>query len=641
MTQTGVMRPQYNSDSYGYAQPAREAYSARQNRSAEDPFSAANGTLHFSSERKASQRAASASAAAQSTAAQSRTGSRSGSGSQSRSTNTGARRTSSGGSSQPPKKRRRRRKKNKRLTYFAIGFFLFALLALVGAILALSLYACGGRERCESREQVASAQPGAIDTPAPATDDTVITANATIEGVPVQNVTVQNARTALTQKLEQAKNSVQITVSYDTYSMTLNADNLKLSYADALESVLREAASGTGSKTLRVPFSFDADALRSALYALNEQIPNHARNASAELVYESYKIDGVTYNKPSWEFHDGTNGAQLNYDSVEREVREALDAGNYTATLTPEVAVSEPDITADMLRSQISKIAEYKTNYRFKGSSSTTPEVAENCMARDRNITKAVSMMQFTELAPGKTFSFNNTTGERSEQKGWSMANAVYLGQGYRKEAGGGVCQVSTTMFNALLRAGVTTFTRRGHSIPSDYVTSKFEDGLGFDATVDYGHIDFKFTNDTGNTLYMLVYITKDKESGRRKYINVEIWGQEQPGVEYRVHNEILEETPYNDESKYEYVDDKTMLETEKPVQLNTPHNGYYVKTYVDKYQNGQFVKTVRTEETTYKPIYPIFRRGTAVVTPKPTNTPKPTATPKPDEPEETAVGEP
>jgi len=640
MTQTGAMRPQYSSDAYGYAQSSREAYSARQTRSAEDPFSAANGTLHFSSERKASQRTAGAAAAAQATTAQTRTASRSGSGSFSRSSNTGARRTASGGSSQPPKKRRRR-KKNKWLTYFAIGFFLFALLALIGAILALSLYTCGGRERCESHEQVESAQPGAIDTPAPATDDTVITANATIEGVPVQNITVQNARAALEQKLEQAKNSVQITVSYDTYSMTLNADNLKLTYADALESALEEAVSGTGSMTLRVPFSFDADALRSALYTLNEQIPNHAVNAKAVLDWKYTTIDGVTYNQPFFDFQDGTNGAQLNYDSVEREVREALDAGNYTASLTPEVTVSEPDITADMIRSQVSKIAEYKTTYRFKGSSSTTPEVAENCMARDRNITKAVSMMQFTELAPGKTFSFNNTTGERSEQKGWSMANAVYLGQGYRKEAGGGVCQVSTTMFNALLRAGVTTFARRGHSIPSDYVTDKFEDGLGFDATVDYGHIDFKFTNDTGNTLYMLVYITKNKESSRRKNINVEIWGQEQPGVEYRVHNEILEETPYNDESKYEYVDDKTMLETEKPVQLNTPHNGYYVKTYVDKYQNGQFVKTIRTEETTYKPIYPIFRRGTAVVTPKPTNTPKPTATPKPDEPEETAAGEP
>ena len=88
--------------------------------------------------------------------------------------------------------------------------------------------------------------------------------------------------------------------------------------------------------------------------------------------------------------------------------------------------------------------------------------------------------------------------------------------------------------------------------------------------------------------------------------------------------------TPYEDESKYQFEYDKTMLSTAKRVLLNTPHNGYRVKTYVDKYQDGRFVKTIRTEETTYKPIYPIYRVGTAVVTPVPTKTPKATATPKP-----------
>ena len=73
------------------------------------------------------------------------------------------------------------------------------------------------------------------------------------------------------------------------------------------------------------------------------------------------------------------------------------------------------------------------------------------------------------------------------------------------------------------------------------------------------------------------------------------------------------------------------MLTSAKPVLLNTPHNGYKVKTYVDKYKDGRFVRTVRTEETIYKPIYPIYRVGTAEVTPKPTNTPKPTKTPKPE----------
>ena len=71
------------------------------------------------------------------------------------------------------------------------------------------------------------------------------------------------------------------------------------------------------------------------------------------------------------------------------------------------------------------------------------------------------------------------------------------------------------------------------------------------------------------------------------------------------------------------------MLAGAKPVLIRNPHDGYKVKTYVDKYVNGSFVKTVRTEETVYKVIYPKYKIGSAVVTPVPvTNTPKPTEPP-------------
>lgn len=514
---------------------------------------------------------------------------------------------------------------------FAFGFLLFAVLLLTGTVLLLNYYACGGKERCAGSAQTeATATPDPDTTPAPLGDDSVITADATIAGVHVWNLTLSDARSRIAEKLERQKASVAITVSYQEYETTLTAENLGLSYEDALEDALTRAAQGAGTMTLSVPLSFDRDQLRTALYALNEQIPNHATNATAELVYENYKIDGEVYNKPKWVFHEGTNGAQIDYASVVSGVEEALETGNFTASLSPDVTVSEPDLTADDLKSEITLLGTFTTNYRFKGSSSTDAATAENCMARDKNITKAVGMMQYIELKPGAKFSFNDRTGERSEKKGWALANAVYMGQGYRKEPGGGVCQVSTTMFNALLRAGVHTFTRRGHSIPSDYVTKNFEDGLGYDATVDYGHIDFKFTNDTGNTIYVLTYITKNKDSARRKNIVVEVYGQAQPGVEYRCRNEILEKTPAT-EDKAEYEVDKTMLASAKPIKIRAAHDGYKVTTYVDMYRDGQFVKCIYTETTIYEVIYPKYKIGSAVVTPAPTATPKVTATPTPE----------
>ena len=162
-------------------------------------------------------------------------------------------------------------------------------------------------------------------------------------------------------------------------------------------------------------------------------------------------------------------------------------------------------------------------------------------------------------------------------------------------------------------------------------MTKEFRDGLGFDATVDSNHIDFSFKNDTGHTIYMFIYISKNKESSRKKNINVEIYGQAEEGVEYRCRNEIIEEIFWKDDpTKIEYEEDKT-LPAGKQVQIRNAHDGYRVITYVDKYKNGAFVKTVRTEETFYKPIYPKYRVGSADATPAPTKSPKPTSTPYED----------
>lgn len=613
----GAARPQaIEQNAYERSYPDRPL-AAIPSRSAEDPLAASNGTLRFASERKP--------AAPRSTGStQSRpAASRSASGTQKRS--------SSGGSGQPPKKKKRRRRKNQRFLFFvAVCVLVVAIAVLVTAIVLANGCSCR-KNPADAPTESPSDQTG-TETPVPITDDSVISGDVVLEGVSLKNLTIREGREQLRSALDRKKSTLDITVSYESYDpLTLDADTIGLDYTEEdVDEALRNAASGT-QITATIPMRFDSEKLRSALYELNDRIPNHAINAQAEVKFKTNKIDNVKHSQPYWDFTPGQNGAKIDFDALERQVSDAIASDNYTASLTPSVTVSEPEITVDSLKAQLSLLGSYSTSYYFKGSTKTDPALVENRKGRDANITKAIGMMQVVELKPGKTFSFNKTTGDRTEKKGWAMANAVYMGSTYRKEAGGGVCQVSTTIFNAALRAGITDFNRRGHSIPSDYVTSKFEDGLGFDATVDSNHIDFSFKNTTGHTIYMFIYLTKNKDSSRKKNINVEIYGQKEEGVEYKVYNEILEQTPYDDASKYEYEYDKTMLTSAKPVLLNTPHNGYKVKTYVDKYKDGRFVRTVRTEETIYKPIYPIYRVGTAEVTPKPTNTPKPTKTPKPE----------
>lgn len=625
----GSVRPQVNTENASARDwNTRRTASDQPNRSAEDPFAAANGTLRFSGERKTAASAAPAVAAA--------SGSQSRGASPQNRSSSAPKRSSSGSSSQPPKKRKRRKKKNRRLLIAAVCFLAFAVVVLVSAI----LLAGSCKKGCKPSDDVpASIAPDAslapVETPIPVTDETVIAYNAVIEGVRVRDLTVRDAREQVKNALETKRNSFDITVSYEDYEpLMLTADTIGLAYSEAdLDDALTNAARGTETSA-NLPMTFDGELLRNALYELNDKIPNHAVNASVTVKWKTNKVGDTSYQQPYWDFTPGTNGAKIDFTALENQISEAIEAGDYTASLTPSVTVSEPEITLESLQSQLTLLGSYTTSYYFKGSTSTDPALVENRMGRDTNISKAIGMMQVTEMAPGKSFSFNKKTGDRTEKKGWALANAIQ-DQTYTKEPGGGVCQVSTTIFNAILRAGITHITRRGHSIPSDYVTKEFRDGLGFDATVDSGHIDFSFKNDTGHTIYMFIYITKNKESSRKKNINVEIYGQKEEGVEYRCRNEILEEIFWkDDESKFEYEDDKT-LPAGKQVQVRNAHDGYRVMTYVDKYKDGKFVKTVRTEETVYKVIYPKFRRGIAVDTPEPTKTPKPESTPNSYDPNE------
>jgi vancomycin resistance protein YoaR len=103
-------------------------------------------------------------------------------------------------------------------------------------------------------------------------------------------------------------------------------------------------------------------------------------------------------------------------------------------------------------------------------------------------------------IAPGATFSFNNTTGERSAAKGFREAPVIINGE-LQTGLGGGVCQVSTTVFNAAYEAGLPITSRTNHALYISHYP------LGRDATVNYPDTDLKFVNDTGHWLLLRTWV--------------------------------------------------------------------------------------------------------------------------------------
>jgi vancomycin resistance protein YoaR len=119
---------------------------------------------------------------------------------------------------------------------------------------------------------------------------------------------------------------------------------------------------------------------------------------------------------------------------------------------------------------------------------------------RLHNVRLVARLIDGKLIAPGATFSFNDTTGERSEDKGFREAPVIINGE-LQTGLGGGVCQVSTTVFNAAYEAGLPIEDRTNHALYISHYP------LGRDATVNYPDIDLRFTNDTGRWLLLRTFV--------------------------------------------------------------------------------------------------------------------------------------
>ena len=170
---------------------------------------------------------------------------------------------------------------------------------------------------------------------------------------------------------------------------------------------------------------------------------------------------------------------------------DALRDGEKVALVVQE---ETPKVTAAMLGQVGTLLGSYSTSY---GSSSAS---------RRHNVEKAAGFINGTLLGPGEVFSYNDTVGPRTPRLGWLNAPTYQDGQ-VVPGPGGGICQVSTTLYNAALRANLKIVERRNHSMPVHYAPA------GCDATVNWGSIDFRFANSTEGPVYVLARASGGKLS--------------------------------------------------------------------------------------------------------------------------------
>ena len=198
----------------------------------------------------------------------------------------------------------------------------------------------------------------------------------------------------------------------------------------------------------------------------------------------------------------------------EEALQEALATADTVSRITVDLQPVEASVTSEELKARYTLLSEFSTS--FKGSTLGRKN-------RVNNMALAASRINGIVLEPGEEFSMNKTILDRTKENGYYLAPAIRNGT-YEKEYGGGVCQVSSTLFNAVMMADLTVTERHHHSWPMHYVP------IGRDATIATGYKDFKFVNSTEGELVIFAHLDK-----KAKKVTIRLYGIHSPDFDHIV----------------------------------------------------------------------------------------------------------
>lgn len=488
-----------------------------------------------------------------------------------------------------------------------------------------------------------ASQDVSISTPAPDVEKqqqeemALITSRLTmlqgtsIGGIDVSNMTKEEAITAVTTAIEeQGRGQVQLTLFHENGTLpdidedaeaetpeeelteeeqakqsapilftaveggvlyTPNTENLPLSVnveaavgeafdlmreAGSYEEFMQEVAD-IAEKGVDIPLSFATDEASVKTY-----VEELSYLVDTPPVNKGYSVDSSTHKLTVTECQDGYG---IDQSALVEQILN-LDPTEATQLTIPMTTLTGSDAGQDYVRR------------------STFTTKVTGTKDRKYNVKKGCEMINGTVLKPGEVFSTNAKLGQRTSKNGWKMATA-YVSGSHEKQAGGGVCQLSSTLFNAVLYADLEVTDRRNHSMPVGYVDK------GCDATINsVGNIiDFKFKNNTEGDIIIISYT--ETKSGDL-YLTFDIYGLPMSDEFDKI--EIKTKKLSTQSVTTEYTEDPTKEEGYEKVE-SEGSTGYKYRTYVYYYKDGKVLedKTI-TFESTYKMFPKKVTIGTKVV---------------------------
>ncbi len=429
--------------------------------------------------------------------------------------------------------------------------------------------------------------------------DGVFYPNIFVNDIPLEGKTLDEAAAVVTQQVQSLISSFRITLrTEDGRSWDITGDSLNMKYdiADQLDQLWAIGHTGSSSTRYEQVKALEAEpAMRytTLTYDLSQvnQILNQIKAEVDQPAVSATRVQDDS-KWPPFSYTDDMPGQTLDTTGLNERICamvDTLESGVVVLSPTPVQAT----ITRAQLEAQIVKLSSYETTVGKSG------EYAE---ARAENVRLGTEKFNHLVIKAGESVSFNKVAGKRTVANGYQQALEIAYGN-YVLGTGGGICQVSSTLYNAVVNAGLTVNKRTPHAIPSSYVEK------GLDATVSDDRYDFVFTNNTNSDIYIETEFVKVKGYYHSRFT---IYGRPDPnGYTYKLVSQVVETIPLPDPTyekdttgEHAFYDDETAVKS-------NGREGYVVDVYlVTLDSKGLEISREKKYTDTYKASAPVYWIG-------------------------------
>jgi vancomycin resistance protein YoaR len=369
-----------------------------------------------------------------------------------------------------------------------------------------------------------------------------------------------------------------------SWNLLLNEVGLDLNEEAVMEAALNAGRSGTlwqrwqerkqfqkTGLTLTPVFEFD-----------REKLANQVRELASDIIIEPVDATFKINSNDTVSIVPAKDGVDVDLDRLEKDINMSLVAG-----LQQEVDLALVPVAP-------SRSTEFVESMGVDGLlASYTTSFDPSKTSRSYNVSVAAQAFDELLILPGHEVSFNDVVGPRSSEAGYKNA-PVIVNNEFVDGLGGGVCQVSTTLYNAILLANLEIVERTCHSLPVSYVP------IGRDATVVYDALDLKFRNNTDSYLY----ITSNVSNGK---LTIKIYGNTKFKKDVTVSSWINREI----EPQVIYETDAS-LPKGKEIVKQEGSKGFIVAAQRVVSKDGVVEKIEKLPSSDYSPINKIIVVGTS-----------------------------